>query len=88
MKGATMLVTMQNLGIAVSFCRPSVSNDNPYSESLFKTPKCCPQCQSLDLKLGRMSFSLHRVPLRTCGYTTHLVSEKSGEDHGPKKCSS
>ena len=37
MKGATMLATMQNLGIVPSFSRPSVSNDNPYSESLFKT---------------------------------------------------
>lgn len=42
MKGATMLVTLQKLGIAPSFSRPSVSNDNPYSESLFKTLKYCP----------------------------------------------
>ncbi len=39
MKGATMLATLQKLGIAPSFSRPSVSNDNPYSESLFKTLK-------------------------------------------------
>jgi putative transposase len=43
MKGATMLVTMQKLGIMPSFSRPSVSNDNPFSESLFKTLKYCPQ---------------------------------------------
>lgn len=43
MKGATMLVTMQKLGVIPSFSRPSVSNDNPYSESLFKTLKYCPQ---------------------------------------------
>lgn len=42
MKGATMLATLQRLGIAPSFSRPSVSNDNPYSESLFKTLKYCP----------------------------------------------
>lgn len=42
MKGATMLATMQNLGIVPSFSRPSVSNDNPYSESLFKTLKYTP----------------------------------------------
>ena len=42
MKGATMLATLQNLGIAASFSRPSVSNDNPYSESLFKTLKYKP----------------------------------------------
>lgn len=43
MKGATMLVTMQKLGVMPSFSRPSVSNDNPYSESIFKTLKYCPQ---------------------------------------------
>jgi putative transposase len=43
MKGSMMLATLQNLGIASSFSRPSVSNDNPYSESLFRTLKYCPQ---------------------------------------------
>ena len=42
MKGATMLVTMQRLGVMPSFSRPSVSNDNPFSEGLFKTLKYCP----------------------------------------------
>lgn len=39
MKGATLLATLQNLGVATSFSRPAVSNDNPFSESLFKTLK-------------------------------------------------
>jgi transposase InsO family protein len=39
MKGASMLATLQALGVAPSFSRPAVSNDNPYSESLFKTLK-------------------------------------------------
>lgn len=43
MKGATMLATLQRLGIIPSFSRPSVSNDNPYSESLFKTLKYRPE---------------------------------------------
>ena len=47
MKGATMLATMQKLGIMPSFSRPSVSNDNPFSEALFKTLKYCPQYPSL-----------------------------------------
>ena len=42
MKGATMLATLQALGVASSFSRPAVSNDNPYSESLFKTMKYRP----------------------------------------------
>jgi len=43
MKGSTMLATLQQLGVMPSFSRPSVSNDNPYSESLFKTLKYRPQ---------------------------------------------
>lgn len=43
MKGATMLATLQELGIMASFSRPSVSNDNPYSESLFRTLKYRPE---------------------------------------------
>lgn len=42
MKGATMLATLQQLGVIPSFSRPSVSNDNPFSESLFRTLKYRP----------------------------------------------
>lgn len=42
MKGATMLATLQKLGVAISFSRPKVSDDNPYSEALFKTLKYVP----------------------------------------------
>lgn len=42
MKGATMLATLQWLGIVPSFSRPRVSDDNPYSESLFRTMKYRP----------------------------------------------
>ena len=42
MKGATMLATLQRLGVMPSFSRPSVSNDNAYSEALFKTLKYRP----------------------------------------------
>ena len=43
MKGATMLATLQNLGVVASFSRPRVSDDNPYSEALFRTLKYCPE---------------------------------------------
>ncbi len=43
MKGSTMLATMQRLGIVASFSRPHVSDDNPYSESLFRTLKYRPE---------------------------------------------
>jgi putative transposase len=42
MKGATRLATLQHLGVVPSFSRPSVSNDNPYSEAIFATCKGCP----------------------------------------------
>ena len=42
MNSATMLVTLQKLGVIPSFSRPSVSNDNAYSEALFKTLKYTP----------------------------------------------
>ena len=43
MKGSTMLATLQRLGIVASFSRPHVSDDNPYSESLFRTLKLRPE---------------------------------------------
>ncbi len=42
MKGATMLATLERLGVIPSFSRPRVSDDNPYSEALFRTLKYCP----------------------------------------------
>jgi len=43
MKGATMVTTLQRLGVVASFSRPATSNDNPYSESLFRTLKYRPE---------------------------------------------
>ena len=42
MRGHTMISTLQWLGIVPSFSRPHVSNDNPYSEALFRTLKHTP----------------------------------------------
>jgi len=42
MKGATFKATMEQLGITPSFSRPHVSDDNPYSEALFRTLKYRP----------------------------------------------
>jgi transposase InsO family protein len=42
MRGATMIATLQWLGIVPSFSRPHVSDDNPYSEALFRTLKYSP----------------------------------------------
>jgi len=42
MKGATMVATLERLGVLPSFSRPGVSDDNAYSESLFRTMKYRP----------------------------------------------
>jgi putative transposase len=42
MKGATLLATLQGLGVTPSWSRPRVSNDNAYAESLFRTCKYRP----------------------------------------------
>jgi putative transposase len=42
MRGSTMVATLRWLGIVPSFSRPHVSDDNPYSEALFRTLKHTP----------------------------------------------
>jgi putative transposase len=46
MKGSTMLAMLEQLGVAPSFSRPRVSNDNAYAESLFRTCKYRPDYPS------------------------------------------
>ena len=58
---ATLLAFLQGLGIVTSFSRPSVSNDNPYSESLFRTTKYRPEYprhpfESLEQARGWMTW--------------------------------
>ena len=43
MKGATLQATLEVLGIMPSFSRPRVSNDNAFSEALFRTLKYRPE---------------------------------------------
>lgn len=43
MKAATFQVLLETLGIQSSYSRPRVSNDNPYSEAIFKTLKYRPE---------------------------------------------
>ncbi len=46
MKSAPLLTKLKALGISPSFSRPRVSNDNPYSEALFRTLKYRPSFPS------------------------------------------
>ncbi len=46
MKSVTLKAKMEELGITPSYNRPRVSNDNPFSESLFRTLKYRPNWPS------------------------------------------
>jgi len=43
MKASTLLAKLEALGIATSYSRPRTSDDNPFSESLFRTLKYRPE---------------------------------------------
>jgi putative transposase len=71
MKGSTLLATLQRLGVVPSFSRPSVSDDNPFSEAPFRTIKYRPnyprkpfQSFAESLQWGRRLRALvqHRAP--------------------------
>ena len=42
LRAATLESRLEELGVLRSFSRPRVSNDNPFSESLFRTVKYRP----------------------------------------------
>jgi putative transposase len=50
MKSLTMRAKIYDLGVVTSCSRPRVSNDNPYSESLFRTVKYHPRWPSEGFK--------------------------------------
>lgn len=52
MKGATLKATMERLGIIASYSRPSVSDDNPFSEALFRTLKYRPEYPTRPFETG------------------------------------
>ena len=71
MKGATMLATLQWLGIVPSFSRPSVSDDNAYSEALFKTLKYRPEYPSSPFESIEAALDAYS------GEKCHLIRSKS-----------
>lgn len=89
MKGATLLATLQALGVVPSFSRPKVSNDNPFSESLFRTAKYRPEYPSQPFK--RLEHARAWADVFVNWYNTeHLhsginfvtpESRHDGEDH-------
>lgn len=73
MKGSTLIEKMRSLGVANSFSRPGVSNDNPYIESLFRVVKYRPNYPRKPFK------SIDEARSWVCGFvewynTEHLHS--------------
>jgi transposase InsO family protein len=50
-KGFTLRAKLENLGVTASYSRPHVSDDNPYSEALFRTVKYRPDYPSRGIEL-------------------------------------
>jgi putative transposase len=72
MKCGTMLATLEWLGVTPSYSRPRVSNDNPFSESLFKTMKYRP---SYPKKFETIEQAIEWVKIFVSWYNTeHLHS--------------
>lgn len=81
MKGATLKATMERLGVIPSFSRPRVSDDNPFSEALFRTLKYRPDyprqpfqsCDEARAWAARFVAWYHRDHLHSgIGYVTPL----------------
>ena len=74
MKGTTMLAMLETLGVMPSFSRPSVSDDNPYSESLFRTIKYHPEFSAIE-RFETLRDARVWMERFTCWYNeTHLHS--------------
>ncbi len=69
MKGSTMLATLQHLGVVASFSRPRVSNDNAFSEALFRTLKYRPEYPS------RPFESLEKATSWVTGFVAYYNTE-------------
>lgn len=66
MRASTMISTLQWLGVVPSFSRPHVSDDNPYSEALFRTLKHTPAYPRLPF--ANLQSAQHWVTRFVCWY--------------------
>ena len=76
--GQTMISTLQWLGIVPSFSRPHVSDDNPYSEALFRTLKHTPAYPRLpfaDLAAPPLGRALRRLVQRHASPQRHPLRD-------------
>lgn len=79
MKGATMVATLERLGVLASYSRPSVSNDNANSESLFRALKYCPAYPTQPF--GDRAGAPARVKPSCAGTTANTCTAPFGSSH-------
>lgn len=77
MRGSTMISTLQWLGVVPSFSRPHVSDDNPYSEALFRTLKHTPAYPRLPFGNSALDFNCPR--LLDFGIVKETIDEPLGK---------
>jgi putative transposase len=80
MTSKTVAALLADLEVTRSHSRPRVSNDNPYSESLFKTLKYGPEFLNDSDRSARHANSWKPSPT---GTTTSTVTPASGCTHPP-----
>jgi len=65
-----MLATLQRLGVVPSFSRQQVSNDNPYSEALFRNGKAdimfSPGCLEIHLYVEGLKIKILSDTVENC----------------------
>mgnify|MGYP002712576071 CR=1 FL=1 len=72
-----MKVTMEKLGITASYSRPRVSNDNPFSEALFRTCKYRPNWPAKGFASHGETWS-YAIALRLAEF--NLLRQEGGSD--------
>ena len=76
MRASTLIATLQWLGVVPSFSRPHVSDDNPYSESLFRTLKHTPAYPRLPFA----GLASHNVGWRGSSLVQRSIAQRLATD--------
>jgi len=73
MKASTFVAKLQELGIDASYSRPSVSDDNAYAESLFRTCKYRPEYPGVFASLDEAAHGRYVLSAGTTASTSIAI---------------
>ena len=76
MKGSTLRGTLERLGVTASYSRPRLSNDNPFSEAIFRTCKYRPDFPTDGFE--SLEDALHGFIVSCRGTTRNIAIAASG----------